>query len=216
MSDVFLEWRFEEYSKSVRSRLDELCDAAELLAKRAQKQILYSYFLKALLIILGALSAARSALGHSPFMNEETTGVVFTIIGILIASLAGIEAAFKFEKRSGELTLLSASSRSDFDDMSASLLKNDSQANPEARIDGAMTLIEAINKKLSQIKVDAAKLGVNLAFEMLKSISITDRNASLYGTPPSEPEPAGSGMKPKSSNQKRRTISANQPDIEPT
>ena len=93
----------------IASRQSELHDVAELIAKTAYDFSRYGNYLRIVTITLGAITAAKGVADKLFGVDNELNIVAFSLLGSCIAVAAGIEAAFKFEKRGAELTVLAAS-----------------------------------------------------------------------------------------------------------
>jgi uncharacterized integral membrane protein len=100
--------KLEMLQDAITERQEELQRAADILAKKAQGYIFTSRMLKTILIVLGAISAAQGAFNKFFSGHDIPIGIAFMIVGIVIASVAGIEAAFKYEARAAELNMLAA------------------------------------------------------------------------------------------------------------
>ena len=98
--------RFERILKDLRARYKELKDLHDEVVKRANRLGALGATARVLLILLGAAGTAKAVttemLGNSSNIDE----LVFAAIGILTATIAGLETAFKWERKSGELTSL--------------------------------------------------------------------------------------------------------------
>jgi hypothetical protein len=177
--------KFEMLQEAISERQEELQRVAGLLAKSAQKYILTSRSLKTALIVLGAVSAAQGAFTKFFAGNDNLIGVVFMMIGIVIASLAGIEAAFKYEARAAELNMLATICHSAVRLTDATWHKTIGvQEESQRRVEGALSLIEIQNAKLSEIQERAASLGINVTLEIQKLSRVT------FDAPYSEAAPA--------------------------
>ncbi len=101
----------ENLFSMINIHLDELDAVGNILAKTAQKLTFRSSWVKALVIILGALVATREVANQLIGASSSVNIVIYTIIGLLITAAAGLEAAFKWENRSAELRTLAATCR---------------------------------------------------------------------------------------------------------
>lgn len=158
---------------AISERQRELQKAADILARKAQNHIFTSRTLKTVLIVLGAVSASQGAFEKFLAPHEVLIGITFMVMGITIASVAGVEAAFKYEARAAELNMLAATCHSTVRLTDAMWHKNVGlQEEEEKRLQGAMSLIELQNAKLSEIQERAATLSVNLILAIRQSDDI--------------------------------------------
>ena len=159
--------KIEMLQEGISARQQELQRVADILARAAQRFRRYSGWMRVLLIVLGALAATQSSLEKAYANYGDHAFLVFTLLGVAITTLAGIEAAFKFEARGAELNLLAASCHSTVRKTDATWYKQVGIAeNHEQQIAGAMALIELQDSKLSEIQEKAATAGINITLEV--------------------------------------------------
>lgn len=178
--------KVEMLQQGITARQDELQRVADILAKSARKSTRYASINRGALIFFGACATTQGAWekafdGYAPYQF-----VVFTLLGVIITTIAGIEAAFKFEAKGAELNLLAASCHSTVRTTDATWLRQVAIAStPEEKIAGSLSLIELQDTKLSEIQEKAATSGVNLTLEI--------RNLSRAGEfwDSEEPRPEG-------------------------
>lgn len=179
--------KVEMLQEGISARQHELQRVADILARAAQKYRRTAAWIRVLLIFCGAIAATQSA-WEQAFAGYKANGfIVFTLLGVVITALAGLEAAFKFEAKGAELNLLAASCHSAVRRTDATWYKQVGiAANSDDQIIGAMSLIELQDTKLSEIQEKAATSGVNIALEIRTLHSRTDE-------PYSESAPSQSG-----------------------
>ncbi len=97
-----------QFEPIVLGRYKEFRDAHDRLAARARWIHRQAATDKSLLIILGALSATKAVADQLLGAASVTSVVTFAVIGLLTATIAGFDAAFRFENRAGELSGLAA------------------------------------------------------------------------------------------------------------
>ncbi|RPI75129.1 MAG: hypothetical protein EHM45_15635 [Desulfobacteraceae bacterium] len=155
--------KVEMLQEGISARQQELQRVADILARAAQKFRRNAAWIRILLILCGAIAATQSAWEQTFTGYREYAFLIFTSLGVLIAVLAGIEAAFKFEAKGAELNLLAASCHSTVRKTDAAWYKYVGiAANPGEQVTGAMSLIELQDTKLSEIQEKAAASGVNI------------------------------------------------------
>jgi hypothetical protein len=157
--------------QGIDARQKELQRVADVLARAAQRFRRRAGLIRVLLILAGALTATQGALEKAFAASETQFLLGFTFLGVLISVLAGLEAAFKFEARASELSLLAASCHSTLRHTDATWYRQVGIAADEGlRVAGAMTLIELQDSKLSDIQEKAATSGINIALEIRKDV----------------------------------------------
>lgn len=167
--------KVEMLQEGISARQQELQKVADVLARAAQKYRRTAAWVRVLLIFCGAIAATQSAWEQAFAGYKEHGFIVFTLLGVAITALAGLEAAFKFEARGAELNLLAASCHSTVRRTDATWYKQVGIAvNPDEQIAGAMSLIELQDTKLSEIQEKAATSGVNITLEIRSLYSGTD------------------------------------------
>ena len=125
------------------------------LAKIAERLSVRSMIVKTLLIFLGALVATREVASGVFGVNNIAVIVIYTLIGVLIATLAGLEVAFRWENRSVELKNLAANTRAERRKLESAIVKNNTALASES-------LLDALDKQSSETQEKAASLGVNI------------------------------------------------------
>lgn len=169
--------------EGISTRQSELKNVADILARAAQKNMRIAAWVRVMLISLGAFAATQSAWEQAFTGYKENAFIIFTLLGVVIAVLAGLEAAFKFEAKGTELNLLAASCQSTVRRTDSTWYKQVGIApNPNDRVTGAMQLIELQDTKLSEIQEKAAAIGVNITLEVRKIYTGVD---DPYGEDPS-------------------------------
>lgn len=159
--------KIDMLQKGISARQSELQRVADILARAAQAARQNARWIRVLLIVTGALAATQSAWEQSFVGYKEYSVLIFTSLGVVITTLAGLETAFKFDARGAELNLLAASCHSTVRKTDATWYKQVGIAtNPDERVAGAMSLIELQDTKLSEIQEKAASSGVNITLEI--------------------------------------------------
>ncbi len=173
----------EMLQEGISARQQELQRVAAVLAKAAQKYRLYAGYIRAGLIFFGAVAATQGSWDKAFVGYKDYSFIIFTILGVIITTLAGLEAAFKFEAKSTELNLLAASCHSTVRKTDATWYKQVGIAtNPTDQISGAMSLIELQDTKLSEIQEKSANSGVNITLE-IRSLYRTEDMPYSEGAP---------------------------------
>ncbi len=161
--------KLSKIQSGISYRQRELQRVADILAGAAHQMRRRGATVRVLLITLGAVTASQASLGQMNSHFKEASGLVFLILGILITTLAGIEAAFKLETKGAELTLLAATCHSTVRHTDSVWQKQVGiEDDAEKQLIGAMQLLELQDEKLSEVQDRAANSGVNIALEVRK------------------------------------------------
>ena len=96
----------DEYFDRLQHGIDRR--QAETLSLHARRLALRASAAKVLLMILGAFSASKAATDQVFGADSVASLVVYSLAGILTATVAGLEAAFRWDRRSVDLGPLAA------------------------------------------------------------------------------------------------------------
>ena len=152
---------------SISERQSELHKVADIIAKAAGRQGRRAAIAKVLVIILGAFAATKSAADQVLGVRYSAVStVLYTLVGVLIASIAGIEAAFKSESRSAELKIVAATCQSTIRQVDSQWQKEIGTAAIDQQLNAARKLLDLQDTKLADVQERAAKLGVNITLEI--------------------------------------------------
>jgi hypothetical protein len=162
MSDYIL----RQIQEGISQRQNELHRVADILAKNAEKFSLYWTISKVTLIALGALAATKGAFDKLLLAESTFNLVFFTVIGLLVAVVTGLETTFKYESKNIELKTLAAECHSTARQIDTLWYQKVGFGEIELRISEAKTLLEIQDNKLADIQVRATKLGLNLTLEI--------------------------------------------------
>ena len=145
------------------------------LRMSSDRAALLSSWAKVLLIVLGALTATKAV--ADDLIGAESAGVVlsYTVIGVAVATLAGLLAAFKWEEKAAQLIVLTTRTtawrrekRAEAHYRAGRLREIDPNKDPdfeEHRAQAFGELVEfvaAANNELEAFEVEAGKLGVRI------------------------------------------------------
>jgi hypothetical protein len=156
----------DRLQRGISDRQRELHHAADIIASAAQHQRRLSASSKVIIIILGAFAATSGAATQIAGEKSIPVTIVYTIIGLLIAAVAGIETAFKFGDRGAELTVLAAVCQSALREVDSRWKKEVGPTSGDERISAQEELLDVQDQKLSEIQEKAARLNVNIALEL--------------------------------------------------
>jgi hypothetical protein len=157
----------QKLQSGINERQAELQRVADVLAREAHRLRRRGGRNRVTLIALGAIIATQAGLEQLEIMPRTYLSLLFLVIGVLIAVIAGIEAAFKFESKGAELTALAASCHSMVRHTDSAWYRQVGvEEDPEKRKQGALQVIELQQAKLDEAQEKAAALGVNIALEV--------------------------------------------------
>ncbi len=148
--------------------LEDLNDTEAALAGDAEWNSLFSAFGKVLLIFLGAFVATKEVASQLFGANNTANIVIFTLAGLVIAVIAGLDAAFKWEKASADLKGLAAACRVSILNGRSELQKALGLPTDEEKRDALEKLLDSLNKNLNDIYSKSATLGINVAREVTR------------------------------------------------
>ena len=163
---------------SISARQEELHNVTDTLAAAAHRVGQRAIASRVALVFLGALVATRETANQ--IFGGDTLGVVvlFTLAGLVIAVIAGLEAAFKWENNAAELRTLAATCQSTLRQVDSQWQKQIGTApSDERRIDAARQLLDVQDSKLAEVQQQAARFGVNITLAVRDGIELDSDRA---------------------------------------
>jgi hypothetical protein len=152
---------------SIGARQQELHNAADILAKAASEVDRRAAIAKVVLIFLGAFAATKGATDQIVGASNIINIITYTVAGLLVATIAGLEAAFKFETRATELKVLAASCQATIRQVDSQWQKEiGTAASTDEKLSAARRLLDVQDTKLADIQEKAARNGVNITLEI--------------------------------------------------
>lgn len=161
-----MDYRMRILQDGITQRQHELHNIATILAQTAKRESNLAAIGRVVTIVFGALAATNGAATSLFGEKSITTIIVYTAVGLIIAAVGGLEAAFKFEGKSAELKLLAALCQSTIWQIDSDWQKTVGTTEGEEKILAARQLLDKQDKSLSDIQTRAAQLGVNIALEV--------------------------------------------------
>jgi hypothetical protein len=164
VSEAFL----KELKAEIDDRQKDLNDTLLTLEKDAARDSGRAKNIRVSIIFLGAFAATKAVADQ--VVSKDYASVVtisYSLVGLLIATLAGIEAAFGFQKRAADLRILAAECNSCNLDIDCKI-PQDPDAPIADRIIAARELLDLQNKTLKEIQGKAAGIGVNITRKIRK------------------------------------------------
>jgi hypothetical protein len=156
------DYQMHNIQGSINDRQKELHSVTDFLAAAAQQASLRAAAAKIIIVLLGAFVATREAANQLIGASNTITIVSYTLAGLLIAVVAGLEAAFKWESRAADLRTLAAICQSTVRLVDSQWQKDIGSAPIETQLDAARKLLDLQDTKLTEVQEKAAALGVNI------------------------------------------------------
>jgi hypothetical protein len=163
---MYWDEQFDHLQHSINDRQHELHEVADILASAADLGRRRSSLAKVLIVVLGAIAATNGAAAKLAGGSANWVIVVYTVVGLAIAAIGGLEAAFKLGERAAELTILAATCQSTVRDIDTRWQTQVGPAEGEERVVAARGLIEVQDARLADVQDRAARLGVNVALQV--------------------------------------------------
>jgi hypothetical protein len=163
------EYQMQAIQGSINDRQRELHNVTDILARRARQATIRSDVSRVVVILLGAVVATREAANQIAGAGNTVAIVVYALFGVLIAAVAGLQAAFKWETSAADLRLLAATCQSTVRFVDSQWQKDigtASSSDPMGRLEAARKLIDLQDAKLTEVQAKAAEVGVNITLEV--------------------------------------------------
>jgi hypothetical protein len=168
MSSEQKDSRIEMLGRLAELRLSDCQRCAEEIALAARRCTRRATVIRVMIICLGALVAGKGVLDNilrnlgAKESGKMALEICFMIIGLSISVAAGLEAAFKFEKRgSGLMALIGRCHNLEREYMSLYAAAQYEQ-DTDRGADRLQYLIQKHNEELAQVYGTAASFGLNL------------------------------------------------------
>jgi hypothetical protein len=158
--------QFGTIQRGIERRQEELNRVTDILALSGQRLMRLSSLAKALLVLLGALAASRAAWDEKLGQGSDLTLVVFTLLGIAVAVVAGLEAAFKVESRAAGLNALAADCQAGVRELDTKWRAEVGIAEGEQKLRAATDLLQLQGRKLDELQRAGSALGVNVTLKV--------------------------------------------------
>lgn len=152
--------------QGIERRQSELHHNAATIALAGGRLTRISNILKILTILLGAIAAAKGTADNLLGVSSAFNAILFSLIGIVISVSAGIEAAFKLDKRGAELVVLASNAQSIVRLIDTEWRKEIGSADDSDLRGAARKLITLADEKLAKMQEDAARLGINITLNV--------------------------------------------------
>lgn len=157
--------QFDTLQRGITRRQSHLNGAKKVLARTAQTYNFLSATSTTLTVVLGALVATREV-ADKTLANQMAVAVAFTAMGVLIAAVAGLEAAFQFKAKAAKLRTLAAVAESTKIKIDTQWRKEVNSAYDAEKIQAAHRILDLQDQTLTELQAQAAELGVNMPHEL--------------------------------------------------
>jgi hypothetical protein len=161
-----VDYRVRILQEGIAQRQRELHNVAEILGHQALKRGRLAAGAKVVTIVFGAIAATQGVAAQLVGSQSVFVLVPYTLIGLVIAAVAGIDAAFKLESRSAELTLLAAECQSIIWQIDSAWQQTVGTVEGEERIAAARALLTKQDAGLAEVQKRSAQLGVNITLQV--------------------------------------------------
>jgi hypothetical protein len=158
---------FERLQKGIDRRQAELQRIAGSLSVHARRLTLRASAAKVLLVTLGAFSASKAVADQLFGANSGGSLVVYSLAGILTATIAGLEAAFRWDRRSVDLGVLAALCVAHMREADTMYRSSVFAASPGyEKTEAAAKVLNRQDALLTEVEAASTKAGVNITFEL--------------------------------------------------
>jgi hypothetical protein len=103
-------------------------------------------------------------------VGSANTGslVIYALAGLLTATIAGLDAAFRWDRRSVDTGALAARSLSRMREVDTEYRSSEAAAGGSTvdREQAAIKVLALQDKSLEEVQAESTKLGINIAFEL--------------------------------------------------
>jgi hypothetical protein len=145
--------------------LGEFMYAEVSLSIDAEWNSKFSAIGKIVLIFLGAFVATKEVANQFLGANSGLNTLIFTVAGLVIATVAGLDAAFKWDKTSADLKGLSVTCQINKRDGESELQKALQITSEDEKRAALEKIMDTLTHNLDEVCAKAATLGINIVLE---------------------------------------------------
>jgi hypothetical protein len=163
---------WQSLQRGIQERQEELHRIAAILASAARAKGSIASVAKTITISLGAFTATNAVAAKLWGADNRLLIILYTMTGLAIAAVSGLEAAFKLESRAAALRTLATNCQSTIWQIDSewrksigSVSSSDFQSE-EARSQAARLLLDRQDQVLADVQSKAAALGEDIAFHV--------------------------------------------------
>lgn len=156
--------KYNKYYELAFMRLEDFGNLNHVLRKESKKIQKIAKTFRICTIVLGAFVAIKGIIdqlmiNYQPTSNMSTyVDIIFTLVGVIIATLGTLQEAFKFEQRASAVMELSSRANTHSREF---MSKIETGETPEK----LLKVIDEENYALKELYSDAAKQDINLVYE---------------------------------------------------
>jgi len=148
--------------KAIEERQEYLGYMANALAKAGKMRRIAAASFKVMTIVLGAFAAtsgtATKFFGETPFIP-----LTYTIVGLTIAAIGGLDAAFKYGERATDLNRLAAKCEAIVSEATTQCMFSLEPQREAGNIASkTQNIIEKLDKSINETREKAAELGLHI------------------------------------------------------
>jgi hypothetical protein len=154
--------QMESLQNGIEERQQDLRQLVNILGQKSYNMQRLSNWMKVLTIVLSAVLTAKGVSDKILGGDAVAPLISFTAIGILNTAFLGIEAAFKFEKRSADVNIMSASCQAAMIAVDSQWRKQIGSVSDSDLRKAARDILTMQDKALTDAHQKAASLGIHL------------------------------------------------------
>jgi hypothetical protein len=162
----------------IEAHRKELRYINDLILEEAKKQSRLTSCLKSAVIFLGAFVAIKEVTNQLVGISNTVNIIIFTLAGLLIVVLTGLEAAFKWENTSAQLRNLAAAGHAVSRNAASNLARVYATKQNEERLRELENILDAVDTALADTHKKASELGVNIDNLEAENIILEDPDRS--------------------------------------
>jgi uncharacterized membrane protein YuzA (DUF378 family) len=147
----------------IEERQEELHRLADLLGPAADKRGRLASIAKVTTIVLGAFVATNAVATKLFGDYTPIVTIAYTLVGLIIAAVSGLDAAFKIESRASAMRALAASCQSTIFQIDSEWRKANGKPEKEEILNA---LLDRQDLAIQQVQARAVELGINITREV--------------------------------------------------
>jgi hypothetical protein len=154
--------QMQSLQNGINERQNDLRDLVNILGKKSFDMQRLSSWMKVVTIVLSSVVTAKGV-SDKIFGGDAASALIsFTALGVINTALLGIEAAFKFEKRSADINIMSASCQATMIAVDSQWRKEIGSISDSDLRNAARDILTMQDNSLTEVHQKAASLGIHL------------------------------------------------------